>query len=49
MTGNLKSMRRRNKSNQTDMAIFIPNENIEKNQSIGQAANKAVKEWREPE
>src|SRR3989338_10725427 len=31
------------------MAIFIPNENIEKNQSFGQAANKAIKEYIEPE
>ncbi|MFA4830661.1 MAG: hypothetical protein WC862_02040 [Patescibacteria group bacterium] len=31
------------------MAIFIPNENIEKNQSFGQAVNKAVKEYIEPE
>ncbi|OGF74271.1 hypothetical protein A2W57_00755 [Candidatus Giovannonibacteria bacterium RIFCSPHIGHO2_02_43_16] len=31
------------------MAVFIPNENIEKNQSFGQAVNKAVKEYIEPE
>lgn len=31
------------------MAIFIPNENIEKNQSFGQAVNKAAKEYIEPE
>ncbi|MFA5030365.1 MAG: hypothetical protein WC495_02135 [Patescibacteria group bacterium] len=31
------------------MAIFIPNENIEKNQSFGQAVNKAIKEYIEPE
>lgn len=31
------------------MAIFIPNENIEKNQSFGQAVNKAVKEYIKPE
>src|SRR3989344_8949047 len=31
------------------MAVFIPTENIEKNQSFGQAVNKAVKEYIEPE
>lgn len=31
------------------MAIFIPNENIEKHQSFGQAVNKAVKEYIDPE
>lgn len=31
------------------MAIFIPHENIEKNLSFGQAVNKAVKEYIEPE
>ncbi|MFY9493204.1 MAG: hypothetical protein WAP55_01890 [Minisyncoccia bacterium] len=31
------------------MAIFVPNENIEKNQSYGQAINRAVKEFIEPE
>lgn len=31
------------------MAIFIPNENIEKNQSFGQAVNKAVREYIDPE
>lgn len=31
------------------MAIFIPNRNIEKNQSFGQAVNKAAKEYIEPE
>src|SRR3989344_7197404 len=31
------------------MAIFIPNENIEKDQNFGQAVNKAVKEYIKPE
>ena len=31
------------------MAIFVPNENVEKNQSFGQAINKALKEYIEPE
>ena len=31
------------------MAIFIPNENIKKNLSFGQAVNKAIKEYVEPE
>ena len=31
------------------MSIFIPNENIEKNQSFGQVVNKALKEYIEPE
>ncbi|MFH1252740.1 MAG: hypothetical protein V1664_00180 [Candidatus Uhrbacteria bacterium] len=31
------------------MAVFIPNENVEKNQSFGHVVNKAVKEYLEPE
>jgi len=31
------------------MAVFIPTENIKKNQSFGQAVNKAVKEYVRPE